>query len=153
VIFCKKCEYAIRALVDLAQTQSRTGAREIGQRQNVPYHFVAKILQELKVKGFLRSARGAGGGFALARPADQIRLMELVVALDCDHWLHQCIYGYADCADNNPCPLHLGWKPIRGQIEKYLNRHTIADLAQPLGEAEKPAAGWWNHRGLPFAIR
>ena len=78
MISCKKCEYAIRALVDLAQTQSRTGAREISQRQNVPYHFVAKILQELKVKGFLRSARGAGGGFALTRPADQIRQSRLL---------------------------------------------------------------------------
>lgn len=81
MIFCKKCEYAIRALVDLAQTQSRTGAREISPRQDVSYHFVAKFLQELKVKVCLQASRAAGGGCAPARPADQIRLMEVVVAL------------------------------------------------------------------------
>ena len=151
MIFCKKCEYAIRALVDLAQTHSVTGAREIARRQNVPYHFVAKILQELRAQGFLQSARGKSGGFALARPADQILLMEVVVALDCHHWLHQCIYGFADCVDGNPCPLHVGWKPIRGQIESYLNRHTIADLARPLRDGEKPEAGRLDQPGLPSA--
>ena len=148
MIFCKKCEYAIRALADLAQSRSVIGARELARRQNAPYHFVGKILQELRAQGFLSSIRGASGGFELARPADRIRLMEVVVALKCDYWLHQCIYGYADCSDHNPCPLHLGWKSIRTQIEAYLNTHTIADLVRFLAEGEQSAAEWSRQRGM-----
>ena len=141
MIFGKKCEYAFRALADLAQSHSRSGAREISRRENVPYYFAAKILQELRGKGFLRSARGNGGGFALARPAHQIRLLEIVLALDGDRWFHRCSYGLPDCDDSKPCPLHLGWKAIRTQIEMYLDSHTIEDLAQSSGAGDRPAAG------------
>ena len=153
MIFSKKCEYAIRALVDLAQTSSRSGAREISRRQRIPYHFVAKILQELRVKGLLRSARGVGGGFALAKPAEQIQLIEVLEALDCDRWFRRCVYGFPDCEDSKPCPLHLDWKLIRSQVEMFLKRQTIGNLARPLGEGDKPPAGWLDHGDLPFPIR
>lgn len=128
MIFPKRCEYGIRALVFLAQSQQRCGARQISRHQEIPYHFVAKILQELKAKGFLRSLRGVGGGFALARPAETIRLMEVFAALESDHFLTHCVYGFAGCSDSQPCTLHSGWKPIRAQIEAYLQNHTIGDL-------------------------
>ena len=129
MIFGKKGEYAIRALVHLAQARQRCRARDISQDQMAPYDFIAKVLQELKAKGFVRSVRGVGGGFVLARPAANICLMEVLVALDCNHFLEKCVYGLAGCSDSAPCPLHEHWKPIRNQIEVYLFEHTIADLA------------------------
>ena len=129
MIFGKKGEYAIRALVHLAQARQRCRARDISRDQMVPYDFIAKVLQELKAKGFVRSVRGVGGGFVLARPAADIGLMEVMAAMDCNHLLEKCVYGLAECSDSNPCPLHRDWKPIRSQIEVYLLSHTIADLA------------------------
>ena len=55
--------------------------------------------------------------------------MEVLVALDCNHFLEKCAYGLAGCSDSAPCPLHEHWKPIRSQVEVYLLSHTIADLA------------------------
>lgn len=129
MLFGKKCEYAIRALVHLAQERQRCRAREISQSQKAPYDFMAKVLQELKTKGFVRSARGVGGGFTLARPAATIGVMEVVRAMNCEHFLENCVYGLAGCSESDPCPLHEGWKPIRNQIEVYLSNNTIADLA------------------------
>ena len=129
MIFAKKGEYAIRALVHLAQARQRCRAREISQEEKVPYDFMAKILQELKSKGFVRSVRGVGGGFALAKPAATIFLKEVIVAMNCYYFLEKCAYGLAGCSDSDPCPLHESWKPIRNQIEAYLSNHTIAELA------------------------
>ena len=129
VLFSKKCEYAIRALVFLARRPEVKGAQEISQSESVPYHFIAKILQELKAKGFVRSVRGNRGGFQLARPASSVRLMDVLKAIDGEQALVKCLYGLEECSDSDPCPLHDGWKDLRGRIEQYLTHHTLDDLA------------------------
>ena len=65
MLFSKRGEYAIRALVHLARARPVCGAREISRSQDVPYHFIGKVLQELKAKGLVESLRGAGGGSAV----------------------------------------------------------------------------------------
>ena len=132
MLFSKRSEYAIRALVHLARARPVCGAREISRSQDVPYHFVGKVLQQLKAKGLVKSVRGAGGGFALARPAEEIRLIEVLEAVERDHFLNRCIYGFASCSDSDPCPLHEGWKPIKETLEIYLKNHTIGDIVKPL---------------------
>ena len=72
------------------------------------------------------------GGVRLSRPAEKIRLMEVLEAVEHDHFLDRCIYGFANCLDGNPCPLHEGWKPIKQTLEVYLNNHTIGDLVRTL---------------------
>ena len=122
----------MRALVHLARARPVCGAREISRNQHVPYHFIGKVLQELKAKGLVKSIRGAGGGFTLARPAEEIRLMEVLEAVEHDHFFERCLYGFTSCSDGNPCPLHEGWKPIKQTLEVYLNNHTIGDLVKAL---------------------
>ena len=138
MIFSKRGEYAIRALVHLARARPVCGAREISRGQDVPYHFIAKVLQELKAKGLVKSVRGAGGGFSLARPAEEVRLIEVLQAVEHDHFFDRCIYGFGNCSDNNPCSLHEGWKPIKETLEIYLNSHTIGDLVNPLAGSPNP---------------
>lgn len=140
MLFSKRSEYAIRALVHLARARPVCAAREISRGQHVPYHFIGKILQELKAKGLVKSVRGAGGGFALARPAGEIRLIEVLEAVEQDHFLNRCIYGFASCADSDPCPLHEGWKPIKHSLEVYLNHHSIADIEQALADRLESSA-------------
>ena len=142
VIFSKKCEYALRSLVYLAQSSPVCGARQISRSQNVPYHFIGKVLHELKGKGLVKSVRGAGGGFALARAADRISLIEVVRALECDDVWNRCIYGFGGCSDSHHCPLHEGWKPIRDSINVYLTNHTIGDLARPLAGFAESGVIW-----------
>ena len=142
MIFSKKCEYALRSLVYLAQSSPVCGARQISRSQNVPYHFIGKVLHELKGKGLVKSVRGAGGGFALARAADGISLIEVVLALECDDVLDKCIYGFAECSESHHCPLHEGWKPIRDSINVYLTNHTIGDLAKPAAAGADSEVIW-----------
>lgn len=130
MIFSRKSEHALRALVHLALSGQVCDAGTISRAQQAPHHFMAKVLQELKAKGFVRSVRGAGGGFRLAREPETIHLMDIIYAMDGDQLFRGCVYGFADCAESNPCPLHEGWKTIRTQFDAYLREHTLADLVQ-----------------------
>ncbi len=128
MIFSKKCEYAIRALTHLAQKREVCDVGEISRSEKAPYHFMAKILQELKRKGFVRSEKGVGGGFLLKPPANKVRLIDVLTAIDGNDVFSRCLYGFTECSDNAPCPMHYDWKILRGGIEDYLHSHTLAHL-------------------------
>src|SRR5258708_9290148 len=84
MIYSRSAEYAIRSFVYLARIPDGkfAMARHIAEEEQIPAHFLAKILQELTRKGLLRSNKGPSGGFCLRVPASQIRLLDLVEALD-----------------------------------------------------------------------
>src|ERR1700716_3920710 len=84
MLYSRSAEYAIRSFVYLARVPSGkfAMARQIAEEEQIPAHFLAKILQELTRKGLLRSSKGPTGGFSLRMPASQIRLLDLVEALD-----------------------------------------------------------------------
>ena len=139
MLFSKKCEYSIRALKHLVQARHVCKASEISRDQIIPYSYMAKVLQELQRKGFVKSTRGGKGGYALAKPAHKIRLIDVLTTVDGDHVLSSCLYGFSGCSENVPCPLHDSWKILRGDIETYLCTQTIAGLGkQKLKGVENP---------------
>lgn len=134
MIYSSACGYAIRALSWLAIKQP-TGymlTNEICEVADLPRHFIAKIFQDLVRRGLLVSAKGRGGGFALARPAEQITLLEIVEIIDGTDALQQCVVGMAQCDDNQSCPQHDQWKPIRNQVRTYLEQTTLQRMADTL---------------------
>ncbi len=132
MLYSTPCEYAIRALAYLARSPDRgpTQGQEIASAENIPAPVLGKILQELVRKGLLQSRRGPGGGFRLARRPELIALRDLVAAVDgLDHFL-ECAVGLERCADDAPCPLHDTWKGLRTQIMTYLEKTSLAEMAQ-----------------------
>ena len=83
-IFSRQCEYAIQAVLFLAlkEDSSMTSIRELTDKFDIPYHFLAKILQNLTHRGFLKSSRGSAGGFTLAKKPGDINLLQIVEAID-----------------------------------------------------------------------
>jgi Rrf2 family protein len=125
MIYSRSAEYAIRSFVYLARvpTGKFAMARHIAKEEQIPAHFLAKILQELTRKGLLRSNKGPSGGFALRVPASEIRLLDLVEALD----------GKTLKESLNQTPWILdSWKDLHSRIMDYLERNTIADVAKAL---------------------
>ncbi len=147
MIYSRSAAYAIRALVHLARISDGTYtlARSIAEQEGIPGHFLAKILQRLARKGLVRSCKGPNGGFALLRPAREIRLVDVVEALDGVGAYRACIYGYGECNDSVACAMHDGWSPLRSRIIEYLERNSIADLSKSLDRKRKaPAGGGWK---------
>jgi len=153
VIFSNPAEYAIRALSELVlASQDAPAAAHAGppalpprragfvmldkltENANLPREFLAKIFRQLVEAGLLTSAKGPGGGFALARPAHSISLLDVVEAIDGASHIDGCVVGLARCNDNMPCPQHDLFKPIRQRLRAYLSTTTLADTAASLKE-------------------
>jgi len=139
MIYSRSSEYAIRAFVHLAQVPDGKFAmvKQIAAEEDIPTHFLAKILQQLARKGLLRSSKGPTGGFSLRVPADEVRLLDIVEALDGLTEYEKCASGLSECSDDMPCPLHDSWKGLRSRILVYLGRNTIADLAKALEQKRR----------------
>ena len=135
MIFSGKTEYAIRGLSELAIRSPEGGTMmldELVDGTDLPRDFLAKIFQELARNRVLRSSRGRGGGFALARPAHEITLIQVLETLEGPHRLDGCVVGLERCSDAMPCAQHDLYKPIRQRLKDYLTTTTVADLAASL---------------------
>ena len=132
MIYSRSAEYAIRAFIFLADVEEGKYAmvKNIARECEIPAHFLAKILQQMARKGFLRSSKGPTGGFALRRPATEINLLEIVDAIDGLEDYQRCLSGLAECNDEAPCGIHDSWKKLRSRILDYLEGTTIAALAE-----------------------
>jgi Rrf2 family protein len=139
MLYSRSAEYAIRAFVHLAQVPDGRYAmvKQIAAEEEIPAHFLAKILQQLARKGMLRSSKGPTGGFSLRVPPGEVRLLDIVEALDGLSEYEKCASGLAECNDDMPCPLHDSWKALRSRIMDYLGRNTIADLAKALEQKRR----------------
>jgi Rrf2 family iron-sulfur cluster assembly transcriptional regulator len=139
MLYSTTTEYAIRGLSELA---ARAGSKSLLLDQLVagttlPREFLAKVFQQLVKAGLLTSAKGRGGGFALARPTHEITLLQIIDAIDGPSYCNRCVVGLEECNDAAICPQHDLFKPIRQRLKDYLQTTTLADLAASLKSKSK----------------
>ncbi len=142
MIYSRSTEYAIRALIPLSKAPEGkyTMVKAIAEQEQIPTHFLAKILQQLARKGLLRSSKGPMGGFSLRVPAEEIRLLDLVEALEGIRTPHLCIGGFGNCTEDQQCSMHEGWAQLHESILDFLKEQTIANLAKALEQKKKALA-------------
>lgn len=138
VLFSRQCEYALQAVMFLALKADgqRTSIRELTKKVQIPYHFLAKILQDLTYKGLLVSQKGPSGGFALAKSAKEITLFDIVEAIDGAGFTQNCILGFSECGGKNPCAVHDKWGPMREDLRLLLASKNVAQMAKEMKKAE-----------------
>lgn len=132
----KRGEYGLRAMIDLA-AWNHGGAvvqiKDIAERQQIPSKFLEQILLTLKNAGLLRSKMGVGGGYYLAKPADQINLGQIVRILDGPLAPVRCVsqmaYEPCGCPDEETCGLKLVMSDVRNAIADILDHTSLADVA------------------------
>lgn len=148
MLYSTSTQYAIRGLAELAcrTSSSAKAARtsvmldQLIAGSDLPREFLAKVFQQLVKSGILTSAKGRGGGFALARPAYEISLFHIISALDGPAACDGCVVGLPQCSDSLPCPQHDLFKPIRQRLKDYLQTTTLADMAASL-KSNRAGAG------------
>ncbi|MFB3828162.1 MAG: Rrf2 family transcriptional regulator [Bryobacteraceae bacterium] len=142
MIYSRSAEYAIRAFVYLAQVQEGKYAmvKNIAESEQIPAHFLAKILQQLARKGMLRSSKGPTGGFAMRTAPADVKLLDIVEALDGLAAYQKCASGLSECSDEVPCSMHDSWVALRGRIMDYLGQNSIADLVKALEQKKRTIA-------------
>ena len=136
-MFSKSCEYALQAVLVIGLNQKKNrlvGLKQIATSQNIPSHFLSKILHELVRQKILESYKGPLGGYGIARSIDELTLIEIIRVIDGLEIFEKCCIGLKRCSDKHPCPVHHKFVPIREKIRELLNSKTILELIQDVKE-------------------
>ena len=107
----RQADYAVRAVLYLSGLDNggRAPTSHIAREQQIPPSFLAKIVSQLSVAGVVQTSRGARGGVSLARPADDISLLEVIEAIDGPITLNECVTDASVCTFGEECPVHSIW--------------------------------------------
>jgi Rrf2 family protein len=103
----------------------------VAERQGLSRKYLHALLTALKAAGLVRSVRGVGGGFVLTRPPEEIKLSEVLHALEGPLSLVECVGDKRACERSNRCPTRRVWRDLAGAIENVLENVTLGDLAAP----------------------
>ena len=138
IIFSRQCEYALQAVsyMALLPKGDLISIKELSKRLDIPYHFLAKILQGLSSKKLLHSQKGKNGGFGLARNPSSITLFHIVEALDGTDIMTTCVMGFPQCSGQRPCSAHKDWEAIRERVYKMLCEKNIAEMSKEMKRPE-----------------
>jgi len=134
-MFSKTCEYAIRAMIFIAQKSKKgykVGIKEIAAGIDSPVHFIAKILQDLSKKGFLQSLKGPNGGFYVDNEAMEYSLADIVKAIDGDKIFLGCGLGLKECSPSQPCPIHHEFSKVRAATFTMLKKAKLGQFSSQL---------------------
>ncbi len=135
-MFSKSTEYALRAIIYLAQKSSidcKIGITELSEAIDSPKSFTAKILQNLtRDNKLISSVTGPSGGFYLTEQAKKKSLLNVLTLLEDEGIITGCILGLKECSEKNPCPMHGEYKKIKPQLLSMLDDKTILQLAREM---------------------
>ncbi len=135
-MFSKACEYGIKAIVYIA-TQSLEGKRvkigDIVGSSGSPEAFTGKVLGALTKHHIVNSHTGPYGGFDIdVQRLKEIKISDIVFAIDGDTIYNGCALGFSECGSDQPCPMHDKFVKVRGELKKMLETTSVYDLAMGL---------------------
>ncbi len=133
-------EYTVRTMLHLAAQPMGAIVQisEISRQWNIPENFLRKIVQALVKSSLILSRRGIGGGIELAKPAENITLLEVVEAAEGKLALNKCLVQPGRCHRDSWCAVHLVWYEAQEKMKEILSSKSIADLArQSLAQHEQ----------------
>ncbi|MHC4479531.1 MAG: RrF2 family transcriptional regulator [Planctomycetota bacterium] len=127
-----RVRYGCRAMVDLAlhQDGGPVALEVVAQDQQIPERYLAKIIQDLRRRGLIRSVRGAYGGYLLSRPASEISLLDVWEALEGPFVPVECLDNPNTCEMVGECVTREVWNKVREAIVDVLESENLAGLVE-----------------------
>jgi Rrf2 family protein len=134
--FTVSIEYAIHGLIYLARAGSEKAVllSDIASAVKVPKEYMRKIFQMLTRGGLVAGRRGAGGGYRLARPPEELTLRQAVEAVEGSLPLYGCLHMRRHCELALTCPVQKAFESARQKMAEALQDTTIADLTREIVE-------------------
>ncbi len=119
----KQADYALRAVLYLARIDDgrKASTKDIAEKQRIPPSFLAKIVSQLSIAGLIQTSRGARGGVILARPPEQVTMLDVIEAIDGPVFLNDCTENSASCPFLGSCPLKEIWCEARTALVDKLS--------------------------------
>ena len=133
--------YALRAMIDLAlhADEGPVLRRDIAERQEISAHYIVQLFVKLRRAGLIESVRGPGGGYILAKSAEQIRAGDIIRTVEGPIALVHCVAPQqeATCHRVDNCVTHLLWKRLSDKVAEVLDSVTLNDLCDQARELEE----------------
>ena len=148
-----KGRFAVTAMIDVAMNGTRgpVTLAAVSERQRISLSYLEQLFGKLRRHGLVDSVRGPGGGYNLARPAEQVSVADVILAVDEPIDATQC-GGRENCHDDRRCMTHDLWAALNAHIFSFLRSVTLAQLVaeQRQKQAEKQdVAVMQDHRAVP----
>jgi len=138
-----KGRFAVTAMVDLTMHGGKgpVTLAAISERQKISLSYLEQLFAKLRKNNVVASVRGPGGGYCLARPANKISIVEIIIAVDEALDATQC-GSKGDCQDGKACLTHDLWYGLNETIHDYLRKVNLQQLVdgQCKANAVDPAA-------------
>jgi Rrf2 family cysteine metabolism transcriptional repressor len=148
MIFSSKAEYGVRLMIELGRQSPEhpTSLKAIADAEELPLAYLEQVVARLRRAGLVMSARGAHGGYWLARPAEQISMDEVVQALEGSIAPMECFVSATTerviCSHGpdggRACATKLLWTRVQGGIIRSLQATTLAELVAFAGGTAQP---------------
>lgn len=128
------CAYGLRAMMHLARQplSEYISIDNIAEKIALPRAFLRKVMNKLVRAGLVESVRGAGGGVRLLREPSNIRVYEIVLAIDGDKRFTRCMLHFDKCNPEEPCAFHAEWAKQREMIQERLQSLTLKDVTETM---------------------
>jgi Rrf2 family protein len=137
-------EYGLRCLLRVALLEAGTpvSAQEISREEGIGPEYVARIMGALRAGGLIESTRGAGGGYRLARPANEINVWEVVTALGGEFFARGFCGSHPgqrrECSRATDCSIRALWRKTQSVLRETLEHISLEDL-----QRDEPAMLDW----------
>ena len=135
-----KAQYAVRAMVslNLYANGAPVSLKEIAAREDLSITYLEQLFVKLRRSKIVRSVRGPGGGYVLARPAEQIRIDEIIDSVEEGLNPVACMDQGGGCKCDDHCVTHSVWHGLGERIRNFLASITVADLTNEAKGHKKP---------------
>ena len=135
-----RTRYGIRAMLELAEKGQKgpLQIKIIARRQDISVKYLEQLMAILKSAGFVRSVRGARGGYALAKAANQIKLSDIFNCLEGPVTTAECIEDESYCARVADCVVRQVWTQVQEAIINVLQSITLQDLVDRTKGSKTP---------------
>jgi Rrf2 family iron-sulfur cluster assembly transcriptional regulator len=129
-----KGRYAVTAMLDLAihNDQGPVSLADISGRQGISLSYLEQLFSKLRKRGLVVSTRGPGGGYSLARPAEELAVASVITAVDEGVDTTRC-GGTANCQNHQQCLTHDLWADLSSQIREFLDGISLGELMSRQG--------------------
>ncbi|MFC1738723.1 RrF2 family transcriptional regulator [Planctomycetota bacterium] len=134
-----RARYGLRAMLELANHKGKgpLQIKNIGRHQDISVKYLEQILALLKSGGFVRSTRGAKGGYVLAKPAEQIKLTDVFNCLEGPFIASECLEDEDSCNRAPDCVTRQVWAKVQQAVTNVLDSITLQDLVDENQVKEK----------------
>jgi len=128
--------YAVRSLIDLTVNEGDgfVSLQSISERQEISLHYLEQIYHKLRKAGLVKSKKGLGGGYVLARPAGEITVGDIIRAVEGPIGPVPCLNppgkGKSDCTRVKGCVAHLLWRDLEVRLEEFLDGVNLQQLKE-----------------------